>query len=225
MRTAMIIAALLLVVLFGACLWLYAPDKPRAELEAQYARPPATFLEVAGMRVRLRDTGPRDAPVLVMLHGFGSSLETWDDWADQLSADHRVIQFDLPGFGLTGADPTGEYTDARAIAVLLGLLDRLGVRRWTLLGNSMGGRIPWAFAAAHPDRVSKLVLGSPDGFASPVIDYDKKQDVPLMVRALPYTLPLFMLRCETGHGGSWRTSNDRGHRRRAPIDRTSGRPD
>ena len=195
MRPAMItIAALLLVVVIGACIWLYTPDKPRAELEAQYARPPSTFLEVAGVRLHLRDTGPRDAPVLLMLHGFGSSLGTWDDWADRLSADHRVIRCDLPGFGLTGADPTGDYTDARTIAVLLALMDRLEVQRATLIGNSMGGRIAWAFAAAHPDRVSKLVLVSPDGFASPGVEYGKTQPVPLMVRALPYTLPLSLLR-------------------------------
>jgi pimeloyl-ACP methyl ester carboxylesterase len=195
MRPALItIAALLLVALIGAGLWLYAPDKAQAALEAQYARPPSTFLEVAGIRLHVQDTGKRDAPVLVMLHGFGSSLDTWDDWAAPLSADHRVIRFDLPGFGLTGADPTGEYTDARTIAVLLALLDRLGVERATLIGNSMGGRIAWAFAAAHPDRVAKLVLVSPDGFASPGIEYGKKQDVPLMMRALPYTLPTFMLR-------------------------------
>ena len=189
-----IIAVLLIVVLIGACVWLYAPDKPRGSLEAQYARPPSTFVEVAGIRLRSRDSGPRDAPALVMLHGFGASLDTWDDWAEQLSADHRVIRVALPGFGLTGADPSGEYTDARTIAVLLALLERLGVQRATLIGNSMGGRIAWGFAAAHPDRVSQLVLVSPDGFASPGIEYDKKQDVPLMVRMLPYTLPLFMLR-------------------------------
>ena len=195
MRTALItIAALLLIVLLGVCYWLYSPDKPRAELEARYARPPSAFLEVAGIRLHVRDTGPRDAPSLLLLHGFGSSLDSWDGWADPLSADHRVIRLDLPGFGLTGADPTGVYTDARCIEVLVALLDRLGVQRTSLVGNSMGGRIAFAFAAAHPDRVSKLVLVSPDGFASPGIEYDKKQDVPLMMRALPYTLPLFMVR-------------------------------
>ena len=188
------IAVLLLIGLIGAGVWLYSPDKPRDELETRYAGRPSTFLEIAGTRLHLRDTGPRDAPVLIMLHGFGSSLFTWDDWADRLSADHRAIRCDLPGFGLTGADPTGEYTDARTIAVLLALLDHLGVKRATLIGNSMGGRVAWMFAAAHPDRVSKLVLVSPDGFASPGIEYDKKQDVPPMMRALPYTLPLFLLR-------------------------------
>ena len=195
MRPAVtIVAALLLFALLGACVWLYTPDKPRAALEAKYARPPSTFLTVAGIRLHLRDTGPRAAPAVVMLHGFGSSLDTWNAWADPLSVDHRVIRLDLPGFGLTGADPTGDYTDARTIAVLLALLDRLGVQRATLIGNSMGGRFAWEFAAAHPDRVSKLVLVSPDGFRSPGIEYGKKQDVPLMMRVLPYAMPMFMLR-------------------------------
>ena len=195
MRTAVIIiAALLLFVLTGTCAWLYAPDKDRAALESQYAHPPSTFVEVAGIRLHVRDTGKRDGPVLLMLHGFGSSLDTWEAWADPLSADYRVIRLDLPGFGLTGADPTGEYTDARTIAVLLALLDRLEVKQPTLIGNSMGGRFAWGFAAAHPERVSKLVLVSPDGFASPGTEYDKRQEVPLTMRALPYVLPMFMLR-------------------------------
>jgi pimeloyl-ACP methyl ester carboxylesterase len=195
MRTTLLaVAALLLVCLLAAAIWLYTPDKPRAVLEAEYARPPSTFLTVAGIRLHLRDTGPRTAPALVLLHGFGSSLQTWDDWAASLSTDYRVIRLDLPGFGLTGADPTGIYTDARTIAVLLALLDRLGIPQATFIGNSMGGRVAWSFAAAHPGRVAKLVLISPDGFASPGIDYGKKQDVPLLVRVLPYTLPMSMLR-------------------------------
>lgn len=195
MRSAvMILAVLLLAVLIGLGVWLYAPDKPRAGLEARYAGPPSSFPDVAGVRLRLRDSGPRDAPVLLMLHGFGTSLESWDGWAEPLSADHRVIRPDLPGFGLTGADPSGEYTDARMVAVLVALLDTLGVPRATVIGNSMGGRFAWEFAAAHPDRVAKLVLVSPDGFESPGVKYDKRQDVPLAMRLLPYTLPNFMLR-------------------------------
>jgi len=58
----------------------------------------------------------------------------------------------------------------------------------------MGGRIAWTFAALNPERVDKLVLVSPDGFASSGLDYGVKPKVPLMVRALPYVLPSFMLR-------------------------------
>jgi pimeloyl-ACP methyl ester carboxylesterase len=193
-HAAMIIAALLVVLLLGAGFWLYTPDKPRAALEATYAAPPSSFVEIAGLRLHLRDTGPRDAPPVILLHGFGASLHTWDEWAGPLAADHRVIRFDLPGFGLTGADPAGNYTDARGIAVLLALLDWLGLPHATPIGNSMGGRLAWAFAAAHPDRVSKLVLISPDGFASPGIAYGKAQKVPALMRVLPYVLPMPMLR-------------------------------
>jgi pimeloyl-ACP methyl ester carboxylesterase len=193
-RAVAIIAVLLGVVLLGAAIWLYTPDRPRGALESTYAAPPSAFVEVAGLRLHLRDTGPREAPAILMLHGFGASLHTWEDWARLLEADHRVIRLDLPGFGLTGADPTGDYTDARAIGVLRALMDRLGVARATLIGSSMGGRIAWVFAASHPDRVAKLVLLAPDGFASPGVAYGRRQEVPLLMRVLPYTLPASMLR-------------------------------
>jgi pimeloyl-ACP methyl ester carboxylesterase len=193
-RAVTIIAVLLGAVLLGAALWLYTPDKPRGVLEATYAGPPSAFVEVAGLRLHLRDSGPREAPAILMLHGFGSSLHTWEDWARLLEADHRVIRLDLPGFGLTGPDPTGDYSDARSVAVLRALLDRLGVARATLIGSSMGGRIAWAFAAAHPDRVAKLVLVAPDGFASPGVAYGRRQEVPALMHVLPYTLPRSMLR-------------------------------
>ena len=131
---------------------------------------------------------------MILLHGLGSSLHTWEPWAQKLSARYRVIRYDLPGFGLTGADPTGDYTDARVVVVLVALMDALAVSRASLIGNSMGGKLAWQFAAEHPDRVDKLVLISPDGYASPGFEYGKKPEVPAVARVLPYTLPRFMLR-------------------------------
>ncbi len=185
---------LLAVVLLGLFAWLHTPDEQRGALEAEYARPPSVFLNIAGVRLHVRDTGPRAAPAVILLHGFGASLLTWEEWARDLERDHRVIRYDLPGFGLTGADPSGDYTDARSIAVLLALMDRLGVARASVVGNSMGGRIAWTFAALHPARVDKLVLVSPDGFRSPGLAYGVAPKVPLLMRALPYVLPSFMLR-------------------------------
>ena len=187
----LLLAALSLI---GGGFWLYAPDKPRADLEAKYAGPPSEFLPVEGLRLHVRDTGPRTAPVVIMLHGLGSSLHTWEPWATGLSSRYRVIRYDLPGFGLTGADPTGDYSDARSAVVLGALMDALSVTKAALIGNSMGGKLAWQFAAEHPDRVSKLVLISPDGFASPGFEYDKPAKVPAVARLLPYTLPTWMLR-------------------------------
>jgi pimeloyl-ACP methyl ester carboxylesterase len=178
----------------GACAWLYTPDQPRAALEARYAASPAEFIDVAGLRLHVRDSGPKDAPAVILLHGFGSSLYTWEPWAKALSGSFRVIRFDLPGFALTGPDPTGDYSDARGLLVLGALMDALGVRRATLIGNSLGGKLAWMFAAEHPERVDKLVLIAPDGFASPGFEYGKKPVVPTVVRLLPYLLPAWLLR-------------------------------
>ncbi len=185
---------LLAIVVAGALAWLYTPDKQGAVLKAEYARSPSVFLDLVGVRLHVRDTGPRAAPAVVLLHGFGASLQTWEGWARDLEKDHRVIRYDLPGFGLPGADSSGDYTDARSIVVLLALMDRVGVTRASIVGNSMGGRIAWTFAALHPERTDKLVLVSPDGFASPGLEYGAAPKVPLMMRALPYVLPSFMLR-------------------------------
>ncbi len=173
---------------------LYTPDKPRSVLEAEYAQPPSEFLPVAGFRMHVRDTGPRTAPVVILLHGLGSSLHTWEPWAQALSLHMRVIRFDLPGFGLTGPDPTGDYSDARAMTVLAALMDSLSIPHASLIGNSLGGKLAWQFAAAYPQRVDKLVLISPDGFASPGFEYGRQAEVPTLARLLPYTMPTWMLR-------------------------------
>jgi pimeloyl-ACP methyl ester carboxylesterase len=116
------------------------------------------MLEVAGVRLRVRDTGPKGAPALIMLHGFGSSLETWEPWARALQTDYRVIRFDLPGTGLSAPDPTSDYTDARSVDVLAGLMDRLGLDRASLIGNSIGGAITWTFAAQRPHPTAPRIV-------------------------------------------------------------------
>ena len=193
LAAALVLLILLVAALAGAW-WLYTPDKPRAVLEAKYLNAPGDYLDVAGLRLHVRDSGAREAPAVILLHGFGASLHTWEPLAQALSGEYRVIRFDLPGFGLTGVDPSGDYTDARSVQVLGALMDRLGLPRASLIGNSIGGKIAWNFAALHPDRVDKLVLISPDGFASPGFEYGKKPHVPAMVKLMRYALPAFMVR-------------------------------
>jgi pimeloyl-ACP methyl ester carboxylesterase len=182
----------LILLLLGALL-SWTPDKRPEELEAKYAQPPSRFVDVARLRLHVRITGPEAAPAIVMLHGLGASLHTWEAWAAGLP-EYRVIRFDLPGFGLTGPDPTNDYSDARSVAVITALLDELGVPRASLVGHSLGGRIAWQFAAAHPERVDRLVLVSPDGFASPGFEYGKAPQVPAIAALMRYALPRFVLR-------------------------------
>ena len=185
------LAAIALTALAG---WLWTPDKPREVLEPIYAAAPSRFIEVEGLRLHVRESGPREAPALILMHGFGSSLHTWEAWAQGLSGQWRVIRLDLPGAGLTGPDPTRDYRDERAEQILLALMDRLGLARASLIGHSMGGRLAWRFAADHPDRVDRLVLLAPDGFASPGFEYGKAPEVPLVLGLMRHALPRALMR-------------------------------
>lgn len=143
----------------------WAPDKPVSALAARWAQPPSQFIEVDGMQVHLRDEGPRDDPMpIVLLHGTSASLHTWDGWAQSLSGQRRVIRFDLPAFGLTGPNPNNDYSIAAYVHFVVGVADKLGVKQFVLAGNSLGGQIAWATALAQPLRVSRLVLVDAAGY-------------------------------------------------------------
>lgn len=197
LRAALIVIGLAVV---GLGAWLYAPDKPRADLERLYLARPTDMIQVGDTRLHVRDTGPRDAPAVILIHGFGSSLHTWEPWAEALDDDLRVIRLDLPGSGLSPPDPTRNYTDDHVIALLLAMMDRLGVPKASFVGNSVGGRLAWTMAAEHPERVDRLVLVSPDGFASPGFEYGKAPDVPFIMQAMRYVLPRGMLRSNIAVG-------------------------
>ena len=177
------------VVFTTALCWLWTPDKDRAELERHYLNTPSDMIDVAGTRLHVRDSGPQTAPAVIFLHGFGASLHTWEPWANALAKDLRVIRIDLPGSGLSLPDSTGDYTDKRSLQIIHALMDKLGLTRASLVGHSIGGRIAWTFAGAYPAQVDKLVLVSPDGYASPGFEYGKTPEVPMMVKLMSVTLP------------------------------------
>lgn len=188
----------IVLVCFGALLaaalwWLWTPDKDRAALERYYLNAPSDMIELAGTRLHVRDSGSKTAPALIFLHGFGASLHTWEPWIAVLAKDWRVIRIDLPGSGLSPPDPTGDYSDKRSLVILNALMDKLGLSRASLVGHSIGGRIAWTFAGTYPARVDKLVLVSPDGFASPGFEYGKTPEVPMMVKLMRIALPKALL--------------------------------
>jgi pimeloyl-ACP methyl ester carboxylesterase len=184
------------IVLAAALLaaWLWTPDLPRGVLEPRYLEAAGDMLTVGDWTLHVRDRGPRDAPPIILLHGFGSSLHTWDAWAGQLAEHWRVVRYDQPGCGLSPPDPAADYSDARAQALLLTLLDALAIERAIVIGHSLGGRIAWAFAAAHPARIARLVLVAPDGFASPGFEYGKAPKVPAIMQLMRWVLPRALFR-------------------------------
>jgi pimeloyl-ACP methyl ester carboxylesterase len=160
-----IILATVLAVIGGYVAITWAPDVSVEALKARWAPPPSQFLAIDGMQVHLRDEGPRDDSVpIVLLHGTSSSLHTWDGWADSLKGTRRVIRFDLPGFGLTGPAPDGDYGMTAYVRFVTHVLDTLGAHRVVLAGNSLGGWIAWRVAVARPDLVQRLVLVDAAGY-------------------------------------------------------------
>jgi len=188
------VGSLLALALLAVGVWAWAPDRSRAILNEKYQRPSTHFLKVAGATLRVRDLGAKGAPAIILLHGFGSSLETWDAWASALAAGHRVVYFDFPGSGLSLPDPASDYSDARTLNIINALMDQIGIDQANFIGNSMGGRIAWKMAQQRPQRVLKLVLISPDGFASPGFDYGKPPKVPGVLNLMKHFLPRSVLR-------------------------------
>jgi pimeloyl-ACP methyl ester carboxylesterase len=155
-----VLAVLAVVVVLAA--WQWKGDLPLGELKARWAPPPSRFIDVDGMSVHYRDEGV--GPPVLLLHGTGASLYTWNAWAAVLSSSHRVVRLDLPAFGLTGPRPDRDYTMGTYVEFLDRFAARLGLDSFALAGNSFGGTLAWRFAAAHPAEVTQLVLVDAGGY-------------------------------------------------------------
>lgn len=192
---AFLIGLLVVVAAIGAAFYfLSAPDIPRAALEAKYGATASEFLTLPdGTRAHVRDEGPRNAPVLVLLHGSNASLYTWRPWVQRLSPTFRVVTMDLPGHGLTGAIASGDYSEKGMADFVKALADKLGLAKFALGGNSMGGGIAARFAETWPDRVTQLVLVDAGGL--PTKQGDKiplafrLARIPVLNRILLYVTP------------------------------------
>jgi pimeloyl-ACP methyl ester carboxylesterase len=112
-------------------------------------------VEIGGLKFHYTDWGG-GGPPLVMLHGLSGHARTWDHTAAALSERYRVLALDQRGHGDTDWAP--KYGLAPMAQDVLGFLDALELAEVTLMGLSMGGLVSFVFAAAHPDRVTRMVI-------------------------------------------------------------------
>jgi pimeloyl-ACP methyl ester carboxylesterase len=115
----------------------------------------ATFVDVDGVHVHVRDVG--HGPAVVLVHGYGASIELWRGVQDALAAHHRVIALDLKGFGWTSR-PAGDYGPPAQAALVWHVLDQLGVEDVAIVGHSWGASVSLAMALEQPARVRRIAL-------------------------------------------------------------------
>ncbi len=106
-----------------------------------------------------------EGETIVFVHGLGGNLTHWQFVAPELCGSHRVIGLDLPGFG-ESLRPEAPYTYDLMADAVLGLLDRRGVERATVVGHSFGGAVATLLALRDPDRINGLVAVNPAGYHS-----------------------------------------------------------
>jgi pimeloyl-ACP methyl ester carboxylesterase len=165
------LVGLIAVIVVGGYFVLKRDDIPYETLATRYESPASRYADLpGGIRMHYRDEGSPDAPVLLLIHGFSASLQTWEPWVNALATgedrinDYRVISIDLPGHGLTSA-PAGWQPSIEAYRDLVeAFVQSQNLSQFALAGSSMGGNVSWQYALAHPERVNALILVDASGW-------------------------------------------------------------
>jgi pimeloyl-ACP methyl ester carboxylesterase len=142
-----------------------SPSKTAASATVAVATRYATAM-VAGRRVFYREAGSKDAPAIVLLHGFPSSSHMYRDLIPLLADRFHVIAPDYVGFGYSDAPTPAEfdYTFDNLAKVTEGLIDQLGLKRYVLFMQDYGGPVGFRLATAHPERVGGLVIQNANAY-------------------------------------------------------------
>lgn len=151
------------------------------QLRAKYAQAPSQFVSVDGVPLHIRDEGQTvddNLPPFILINGHLGNLHMWDGWMPTLLPRMRVIRIDYPPYGLSGPDPTGDYSTERALKLLGGLMDQLGLAKVSLGGTSNGALVATIYAIRNPGRVHKLVVSTLPNGRPP-----KREPSPAMVQA------------------------------------------
>ncbi len=157
-RRACLVGAGVLALRPGAAMSAAAADVPQlslADLRRRYARPGSQFLPLAGTSTHVLAEGR--GPLVVLVHGHLNSLSLWDGWARDLARDHRVVRFDMPGYGLSDAGDRKPGLET-SVAVLDALMEREGAAPALIAGHANGGPVAFWFARHRPERVRGVAL-------------------------------------------------------------------
>ena len=117
------------------------------------------FAEVNGLRLHYREWGDaRSRNVLLMLHGYAETAGVWDDVAQDLAREYRVISLDQRGHGQSAHAPDFDYTRATQVEDVEAFIEEMALKSLTIVGHAMGGANALCYASEHPDIVTALIV-------------------------------------------------------------------
>ncbi len=118
------------------------------------------YVAIDDLNVFYRDTGPSDAPAVLLLHGFPSSSRMWQPLIDRLGDRYRMVAPDYPGFGHSDAPPPDSfsYTFDHIADYVERLTDEIGLTHYSLVMQDYGGPVGMRLAVRRPERISALIV-------------------------------------------------------------------
>lgn len=153
---------ILIVSMIGYCAWVLIAfqDIPVGELEAEFGGDNLQQVIIYGVPIRYKDEGLKtpEAPVLLLIHSHYYTMRQWQVWVDELKDHFRIVRYDLTSHGLTGPDPTEDYSYQRGVTLAAGLIEHLGIDSLSIAGSSTGGALAFRYAAQYPEQVESLIL-------------------------------------------------------------------
>jgi len=179
-----VLLALAALLIGGVYFAMKRPDIPLADLAARYESPASRYIDLPdGVRMHYRDEGQAaGAPTLLLIHGFSSSLHTWEPWVERLGDTYRIVSLDLPGHGLTSA-PEGYDASIEAFRDdVHAFTEAIDLQRFAIAGNSMGGNVSWEYALAHPEQVEALILVDSSGWEEVRDEYRNEPQIFKLLR-------------------------------------------
>lgn len=179
-----------LLVIYGIFALIAYRDIPVEVLDAKYGGDDLNIAAVQNIPFRYRVSGPLDGsrPILVLIHSHYWTMRMWDQWVDLLKDDFTLVRYDLTSHGLTGPDPSGDYSAVRGAELLKQLMSKIGIEKATIVGSSSGAAIAYMFARYHPEHSEKLVLINAPGMPKMKNKYVEK-GMPSWMGYVFYVLP------------------------------------
>ena len=179
-----------IVLLFYSMIKLdirYPSDISKESIEAKYLLESSDFIEIDGVNIHFAIDGT--GPDLLLLHANYANLIDWNPWVDQLKKHFRVIRIDIPGHGLTEADPSNDYSMQRTVFLLENFLNELEIDTLSIAGASLGGTTSLHYASQNPEKIDNLILVSPGALNPRVRGRTEPVTLPKPFEIIAYITP------------------------------------